>query len=129
MQRGACKALGDAVQRGACKALGDAVQRGAKDMQHESKNLDDAAGGAAQVRNVCVGGQHVVGEVGVVVKVLCALVAKLVLGLVSRGDQVRTSLAQVHGHGAWCVCLVFGGVEIVLSLYAENDENRFFSSF
>ena len=77
-------------------------------MQLEGKDLNDAAGGAAQVRNVCVGGQHVVGEVGVVVKVVCALVAKLVLGLVSRGVQVRASLAQVHGHGAWEGCLVFG---------------------
>lgn len=93
------------------------------------KNLDDAAGGAAQVRNVCVGGQHVVGEVGVVVKVLCALMAKLVLGLESRGDQVRTPLAQVHGHGAWEGVPGFWGAEIQRSLYAENYRNRFFRVF
>lgn len=81
------------------------------------------------MRNVCARGQHVVGEVGVVVKVLCALMAKLVLGLVSRGDQVRTSLAQVHGHGAWKRVPGFWGAEIQRSLYAENDKNRFFSSF
>ena len=112
-------------QSGACGA----VQRDKIDMQLEGKNLNDAAGGAAQVRNVCVGGQHVVGKVGVVVKVVCALVAKLVLGLMSRGDQVRASLAQVHGHGAWEGVSGFWGAEILRSLYAENDENRFFSSF
>lgn len=93
------------------------------------QHLDDAAGGAAQVRNVCVRGQHVVGEVGIVAKVPFALVAKLVLGMLSHGDQVRKSLAQVHGHGAWERVSGFWGAEILHSLYAENDKNRFFSSF
>ena len=93
------------------------------------QHLDDAAGRAAQMRNVCIGGQHVVRGVGIVAKVQFALLAKLVGGLVSLGDQVRKSLAQVHGHGAWERVPGFWGAEILHSLYAENDKNRFFSSF